>query len=318
MNGYLGLDTSNYTTSVAFCDADSGKIAQVKRLLPVKTGEMGLRQSDAVFHHVRQLPEVVEELRNTCDGDISAVAASDRPQQRDGSYMPCFLVGAGAARELGALLRIPVHFFTHQQGHVAAALYGADKLSWLQAPFLAFHVSGGTTDAILVQPDAQAVIRCEVVARSLDLKAGQLVDRVGGMLGLPFPAGPALEQLALQSENVQLRLRASMDGANCHLSGVENQCKTMLVSGAPPADVALFCLKSVEAALLAMTAVLQKQYGGLPLLYAGGVMSNSLLRQTLTAKTGGSFAPPAFSADNAAGIATLCRIREQMKGDFQP
>lgn len=311
MNGYLGLDTSNYTTSVAVCDASTGEIRQVKKLLPVKPGEMGLRQSDAVFHHVRQLPETVEALRREYGGDIAAVAASDRPQQRDGSYMPCFLVGAGAARELGALLRVPVHFFTHQQGHVAAALYGADKLSLRHAPFLAFHVSGGTTDAVYVRPDSDTVITCEVVAHSLDLKAGQLIDRVGGMLGLPFPAGPALEALALQSQNGSLHPRASMDGANCHLSGVENQCKNMLDTGCPPADIALFCLKSVEAALVAMTAALQKSYGEqLPLIYAGGVMSNTLLKNTLTATFGGCFAPPAFSADNAAGIAALCRIKE--------
>ncbi len=311
MNGYLGLDTSNYTTSAAYCDAVSGEIVQQKKLLPVKMGEMGLRQSDAVFHHVRQLPEVVEALRTQCDGEIVAVAASDRPQQKDGSYMPCFLVGAGAARELGALLRVPVHFFTHQQGHVAAALYGANALHLRQDPFLAFHVSGGTTDAILVRPDAYEIINCEVVARSLDLKAGQLIDRVGGMLGLPFPAGPALETLALTSDNAKLRARASMDGANCHLSGVENQCKTMLDKGCPPADIALFCLKSVEAALVAMTSALQTQYGELPLVYAGGVMSNTLLKASLTEHFGGIFAPPVFSADNAAGIAALCRIKER-------
>ncbi len=312
MNGYLGLDTSNYTTSVAFCQATTGEVQQVKRLLPVKEGEMGLRQSDAVFHHVRQLPEMIENLRALCDGDIVAVAASDRPQQRDGSYMPCFLVGAGAAREIGALLRVPVHFFTHQQGHVAAALYGADKLELLHEPFLAFHVSGGTTDAVLVQPDKDTVIRCEVVARSLDLKAGQLIDRVGGMLGLPFPAGPALETLAMQSKRTDFHPRISMDGANCHLSGVQNQCEKMLADGYPPSDVALFCLRSVQTAVLSMTAALQKVYGNLPLVYAGGVMSNQLLKTAVTNQTGGFFAPPAFSADNAAGIAVLCRISQNI------
>lgn len=309
MNGFLGLDTSNYTTSVAFC-LQTGEVLQEKHLLPVKTGEMGLRQSDAVFHHVRQLPEMTEKLFAHGALDVTAVAASDRPQQKDGSYMPCFLVGAGAARELGALLHIPVHFFTHQQGHVAAALYGADKLSLIHEPFLAFHVSGGTTDALLVRPDATCGIACEVVAHSLDLKAGQLIDRVGGMLGLPFPAGPALEKLALEAPQEKLP-KASMDGACCHLSGVQNQCETLLKKGASPAEVARFCLSSVEAALTAMTETLLTTYGDLPLLYAGGVMSNSLLREHLTARFGGNFAPPAFSADNAAGIAVLCRLREE-------
>lgn len=308
VSGYLGLDTSNYTTSAAYSGAD-GTVTQVKKLLPVKSGEMGLRQSDAVFHHVRQLPEMVEELCRKTDGSVLAVAASDRPQQRDGSYMPCFLVGAGTARELGAVLRVPVHFFTHQQGHVAAALYGADKLSLRHEPFLAFHVSGGTTDALYVKPDEKTVISCRVVARSLDLKAGQLIDRVGGMLGLSFPAGPALEELAKRSQ-ARFSVKPSMRDADCHLSGVENQCRSMLEKGCSAADIALFCLKSVEAALTAMTAALLKTYGNLPLIYAGGVMSNRLLRESLTANFGGSFAPPAFSADNAAGIATLCRIKE--------
>ncbi len=315
MNGFLGLDTSNYTTSAAFCEGTTGTVTQQKQLLPVKAGEVGLRQNDAVFHHVRQLPEMVEALRREMDGDLLAVAASDRPQERDGSYMPCFLVGAGLARELGALLRIPVHFFTHQQGHVAAALYGADKLSLRHAPFLAFHVSGGTTDAILVRPDRERVITCEVVASSLDLKAGQLIDRTGHILGLPFPAGPALEQLALKADASRLpRVRPSMDGANCHLSGVENQCRRMLQDGSSPEEIALFCLKSVQAALSGMTDALLKKHGPLPLVYAGGVMSNSLLRVALSDAFGGSFAPPALSADNAAGIATLCRIREEESG----
>ncbi len=311
MSVFLGLDTSNYTTSVAFADGEAGSICQKKQLLPVKAGELGLRQSDAVFHHVRQLPMLVEQLRSECDDEIQAVAASDRPSARDGSYMPCFLVGTGAARELGALLRIPVYFFTHQQGHVMAALYGASCLTLREKPFLAFHVSGGTTDAIYVKPDKEKVIACEVVASSLDLKAGQLIDRVGGMLGLPFPAGPALEALALQADTVPQKPHASMDGANCHLSGVQNQCETMLKNGVPAAQIARFCLKSVETALVKMTEQLLCTYGELPIVYAGGVMSNTLLKETLSSAFGGRFAPPQFSADNAAGIATLCRLMEQ-------
>mgnify|MGYP004661006945 CR=1 FL=1 len=160
MSRFLGLDTSNYTTSAAVWE--DGCIRQEKQLLPVKPGEMGLRQSDAVFHHTRQLPEVLERLLAACPGGFQAVAASDRPQQRDGSYMPCFLVGWGAARQLAAVLGVPLHRFTHQQGHVAAALYGAGALELLDKPFLAFHVSGGTTDALLVElkgavPSAQRV-----------------------------------------------------------------------------------------------------------------------------------------------------------------
>ncbi len=306
MSGFLGLDTSNYTTSAAYCAAD-GTVTQCKRLLPVKSGEMGLRQSDAVFHHTRQLPEMVEGLREVMAGGVRAVAASDRPQQTDGSYMPCFLVGVGAARQLGAVLGVPVRFFTHQQGHVMAALVGADCVSLRERPFLAFHVSGGTTDALLVEPDTQSILSCRVVGHSLDLKAGQLIDRVGGMLGLDFPAGPALERLALQAQTVYTP-RPVLRGGDCHLSGVENQCRDRLSRGEPPAEVARFCLDSVAAAIDGMTAALLAQYGDLPVVYAGGVMSNGILRERFTAAYGGHFAPPAYAADNAVGIASLCRI----------
>ena len=126
MSGFLGLDTSNYTTSASYWAAGASLPIQAKQLLPVKAGEMGLRQSDAVFHHTRQLPDVMERLREAMADGITAIAASDRPQQVDGSYMPCFTVGSGAARQLGAALGVPVYFFTHQQGHVMAALTGAD------------------------------------------------------------------------------------------------------------------------------------------------------------------------------------------------
>ena len=313
MSGYLGLDTSNYTTSAAYCAAD-GTLTQCKKLLPVKSGEMGLRQSDAVFHHTRQLPDMIEGLREVLTQGVRALAASDRPQQKDGSYMPCFLVGAGAARQLGAVLGVPVHFFTHQQGHVMAAAVGADVPQLIRQRFLTFHVSGGTTDALLVEPNQDSVISCRVVGHSLDLKAGQLIDRVGGMLGLDFPAGPALEQLALTAQG-EYRPRASLCGYDCHLSGVENQCRDRIERGDPPAEVARFCLDSVAAALDGMTGALLAEFGDLPLLYAGGVMSNSLLRARFSEKYGGYFAPPAYSADNAVGIACLCRVVEE--GDYR-
>ena len=147
MRRYLGLDTSNYTTSVAAVEAETGALWQVKQLLPVKEGELGLRQSDAVFHHTRQLPEMMERLTSEVGtlSDVTAIGVSERPSQEDGSYMPCFLSGVGAARQLATVLGVPLYRFTHQQGHVMAALYGADATALREQPFLAFHVSGGTT-----------------------------------------------------------------------------------------------------------------------------------------------------------------------------
>lgn len=308
---FLGIDTSNYTTSTALYCPQTGEIRQNKRLLPVKEGELGLRQSDAVFHHTRQLPEMLEGLLSGEDGTISAVGASERPCEAEGSYMPCFLAGLGTARSLAAVLHVPLYCFTHQQGHVAAAAFGAGCPGLLQTEFLAFHISGGTTDALLVRPDGRGGIHCTLAASSLDLKAGQLIDRVGKLLGLPFPAGPALEKLALAAPRPKVRPRPVLRGADCCLSGVENQCQRKMEAGVPAEEIARFCLESVLAAVAGMTEALKKDYPALPLLYAGGVMSNSFLREELTACFGGRFAPPSFSADNAAGIALLCSLRER-------
>lgn len=302
----LGLDTSNYTTSLALYRAADNTICQQKRLLPVKEGERGLRQSDALFHHTCQLPELMEAL---APREVTCVAVSDRPREAEGSYMPCFLAGVAAARQIATVLQVPLYTFTHQQGHVAAAVYGAACPALFQQRFLAFHVSGGTTDALLVEPHPETVITCRQVAGSLDLKAGQLIDRIGVAMGLSFPAGPALERLALAAGEVYSP-KPSMDGADCHLSGVENQCRARLEKGASCEEVARFCLDHVRVALEEMTARLLLEYGDLPVLYAGGVMSNSILKEALGARFGGLFAPPILSADNAAGIALLGAMKE--------
>lgn len=304
MSAFLGIDTSNYTTSAALFDSEANTIIQSKKLLPVKAGELGLRQSDAVFAHVKQLGDMVQNIFAEYGGKITAIGVSTRPRDIDGSYMPCFLVGEMAANCLGAALKVPVLPFAHQQGHVAAALYSAGRLDLFRERFIAFHLSGGTTEALLVEPSAERIIRCTKIGGSMDLKAGQAVDRVGVMLGLPFPAGKYLEELALKSDR-KFKIKPVMKGTECCLSGIENKCRKMLENGEKPEDIALFCLKSVEAALCGMTDAMLSEYGKLPLVYAGGVMSNCIIRNTIENKYGGIFAKPEFSSDNAAGIAVL-------------
>lgn len=304
MSAFLGIDTSNYTTSAALFDSEANTIIQSKKLLPVKAGELGLRQSDAVFAHVKQLGDMVQNIFAEYVGKITAIGVSTRPRDIDGSYMPCFLVGEMAANCLGAALKVPVLPFAHQQGHVAAALYSAGRLDLFRERFIAFHLSGGTTEALLVEPSAERIIRCTKIGGSMDLKAGQAVDRVGVMLGLSFPAGKYLEELALKSDR-KFKIKPVMKGTECCLSGIENKCRKMLENGEKPEDTALFCLKSVEAALCGMTDATLSEYGKLPLVYAGGVMSNCIIRNTIENKYGGIFAKPEFSSDNAAGIAVL-------------
>lgn len=306
MSYYLGIDTSNYTTSAALYCPESG-IIQRKKLLPVRSGACGLRQSDAVFHHTRQLPEMMESLLADFDGEICAVGVSSRPRDQEGSYMPCFTVGESAARILSAVLKVPLYRFSHQSGHIAAAAFSAGCTDLLNRTFLAFHVSGGTTEAVLVHPDPQrkSSFAARIVGKTLDLNAGQLIDRVGVMMGLDFPCGRALEQYALNSQ-ASVKVRATLKGCDCCLSGIENQCRRAYENGMSKEDTALLCLRYVEVTLDRMCEALQKEYGKLPVLFAGGVMSNGLIRKSLSQKYGAFFAEPAFSADNAAGVAFLC------------
>ena len=313
MDGYLGIDTSNYTTSTAIYCLNEGRVLQRKKLLPVPEGALGLRQSDAVFHHTVQLPMLLEELAGAFSGKICAVGVSSAPRDGKGSYMPCFLAGIATARAVAAFLKKPLYFFSHQRGHIAAALYSAQKLSYIDRPFYAFHVSGGTTEALFVSPDSDHVFQTTLLAHSLDLKAGQAVDRVGKMLGLPFPAGAELENLAQKSHR-RFQPKPTMKGADCCLSGVQNQCEKMLREGAPREEIARFCIDSICAALDAMAERLLRSHGAYPFVFAGGVMSNGIIRDRLLQKYDASFAEPSFSCDNAAGIAILTAIQRQREG----
>ncbi len=306
MSAFLGIDTSNYTTScAAYLENEA---VQEKMLLPVKPGECGLRQSDAVFHHTQQLPRVMERLVPRLNDKIEAIGVSARPRQEEGSYMPCFTVGMGCAKTLSLVLDVPLYEFSHQQGHVAAALYSAGRLDLLCAPFLAFHISGGTTEALYVTPDETELFRTRIAAKTLDLNAGQAIDRVGVMLGLPFPCGMELERLASACEE-KITVKTALRGCDCCLSGVENQCRNLLLQGASKEYIAAFCIESVRRTLFEMTVRLQKQYDNLPLLYAGGVMSNNIIRKSFEREFGALFAQPEFSSDNAAGIAVLTAVR---------
>lgn len=300
---YLGIDTSNYTTSCALYDSETGTVKHKKKLLPVKEGELGLRQSDAVFHHTVQLPELITELFNGFNEKISAVGVSVSPTCEKGSYMPCFLAGVNAATAVSAVCGVPLKRFSHQQGHIMAALYSAKKTELLGKRFLAFHVSGGTTQALLVDGELDA----KLIASSLDLKAGQAVDRVGVMLGYPFPAGKYVDALAQKSEK-KYKINIKLKDGNCCLSGVENKCRAMLDKGEKPEDICRYCLDYIMTALYEMALWAKEKYGDLPMIFSGGVMSNSIIKEEFTKRLHANFAEPEFSADNAAGTAILASL----------
>lgn len=304
MADFLGIDTSNYTTSVALYDSETNRIYQAKKLLPVKTGEAGLRQSDAVFHHTRQLPEMAEELFSAHPVEkLKAVSASVKPRNAEGSYMPCFLCGEGLGRSVSAMERIPFYRTSHQTGHILSALYSAERLPLIHEKFIAFHVSGGTTDCLLCEPDKEDIMRITEIGTSLDLKAGQLIDRVGLMMGLKFPCGIELEKLADNSER-NYKIKPVLKGSNCCLSGFENKCRKMLDDGETPENTAKYCLDAVAENIISMTGEAVKIHGDIPLVFAGGVMADKIIREKIISRFGkADFAEPEFSCDNATGVA---------------
>ena len=304
----LGIDTSNYTTSVALYDSNSGEVIQKKLLLPVKEGEKGLRQSDAVFHHTARLWPLAEELFSEVVGTVDAIGVSEKPRDVQGSYMPCFLVGVNAARCIGAATGKPVYGFSHQSGHIMAALYSAECMELINKKFIAFHVSGGTTEMLLVTPDSERAFNVEIIGETTDLNCGQAVDRVGVMLGLAFPCGKELEKLALASEK-SFNPKVSIKDGNCSLSGVENQCRKMFEQGESAEDISRYCLDFAGKTLEKMAEYAVEKYGELPMVFAGGVMSNSIIRKRIQSRFKAVFAKPEFSCDNAAGTALLAYLK---------
>lgn len=301
----LAFDTSNYTTS---CAAFGGSAAlNVSRLLDVQPGQLGLRQSDALFAHVKRLPELTKMLSGQLTEPVTAIAASTRPRAVEGSYMPCFLAGASFAESMANLLHVPFYAVSHQQGHIAAVLWSAGRMELLGRPFLSWHLSGGTTELLLVRPEAP-LFAAEIIGGTRDLAAGQLIDRTGRLLGLPFPSGKALDALSGEGSAPAFRVKA----ADCFfsLSGTQNQLERLKASGASDADVAHAALSSVCKAVHTATGQALRQFPGYPVVCSGGVSSNSMLRRTL-ADFGAVFGEPQYSTDNAMGVAVLGHLLEE-------
>ena len=297
----IGVDTSCYTTSLAVFDPAGRLLCEKRRLLPVEKGLSGLRQSEALFCHVKQLPELMEELAAEI-GPIApqAVCVSSRPRPVAGSYMPVFLAGLGLARSLAAAYGAPLYQTSHQEGHIAAALWSAG-LAW-QEPFLALHLSGGTGEILRVEPQP-AGYEIETVGDT-DLPPGQFVDRVGVALGLSFPAGPELEKLAEQATSTDFRLSGSVQGTHISFSGPESAAERAVAAGVEPASIAAAVLDNIAKSLAKAIVAAREQTGCQKVLLAGGVAANQRIRKKL-ASLGVDFAAPKYAGDNACGVALL-------------
>ena len=297
----IGIDTSNYTTSIACFDGAGGM--NISQLLPVKQGQLGLRQSDAVFAHTKSLPELSGRLFSHVQMDeVRAVGVSTRPRAVEGSYMPCFMVGYSHAKLLSDVLRVPLIEVSHQQGHVAASLWSACRLDLMDMPHLAWHLSGGTTELLLVEPEGKNVC-CTRIGGTSDISAGQLIDRTGVMLDLPFPAGKHLDALSKSAVSTEV-FKVRCTDMQFSLSGVQNKVEQFHAKKHDPAETAGYALRCVIQAVFAATEQALCAYPGLPVVFSGGVASNSMLRERMQPFKP-VFSEPQYSTDNAMGVAVL-------------
>ena len=303
----LGIDTSNYTTSVALFDGKNHRM--VRKILDVKEGMRGIRQSDGVFIHNKELPLMIKEIIN---GDkIDAVGVSVTPRNVKGSYMPVFTVGSGYAKAISSVLDVNCHEFSHQDGHIMAGIYSLGSYELLNEPFISVHLSGGTTEILESKYNGYNFDN-EIIGGTLDISAGQLIDRVGVKMGLKFPCGKELEKLAL-STNETIPLPISVKGAYVNISGTETKLQTITeVSNAVIARSVFFYIAQI---LIKTIRTAREQTGIKRIMIAGGVASNSIIREKLTDEFADNiyFASKELSSDNAVGIAVLAYKAEEKK-----
>ena len=301
----LGIDTSNYTTSAALLSLDGELIANIKYPLKVNEGERGLRQSDAVFLHTKNIPCAMRDIAShLIESAPIAIGVSERPRNIDGSYMPCFLSGVAAAESISAAANIPIYKFSHQCGHIMAALYSSKREDLLEKEFCAFHISGGTTEMLKVHPRGSAFF-AELIGGSADLNAGQVIDRIGVKMGIAFPCGAEMEKSALSFTGTIPSKKPSVKGLEFTLWGLENMALNLYEKTNDPALVSAFVFDYVANSISSIVNKYQETDKNAAFVFAGGVMSNSIIKAKLKSICDASFAEPALSADNAVGIAAL-------------
>lgn len=369
---YLGIDTSCYTTSVAIMDEAGALLGEARQILSVRPGRCGLQQSEMVFQHTRNLPRLMEEAMGQVIGcvktgagsvanglaiadeastagasglaglavaghELAAIGVSGYPRPLEGSYMPAFLAGLSVARSVAAVTGAQVEVISHQENHLEAGLWSAGGPDVDR--FLLLHASGGTTDVLLAERQQNGRYRITEVGGSMDLHAGQFVDRIGVALGLQFPTGPALEALAekalartaevsacVSEQSVasvseadagaalMVELPVSVRKLQVSLSGPCTAALRKLEAGAEPAALAL----GVEHALAETFArVLRngaQEYRVRDVLLVGGVGSNNYIRQHVERKLAKLRYPVRlwvpegrYSCDNATGCAAFAR-----------
>lgn len=300
----LGIDTSNYKTSLALTGGDE-IICDIRSFLTVRPGEKGLRQSEALFQHVKNLPVLMKEMREIYDGPIDGIACSDRPRPVDGSYMPCFLAGLELGKSLAAAMKIPVVTFSHQEGHIEAVRRGTPVSDGEE--FLACHFSGGTTELLRVK--TASAYDPEVVGGTRDIALGQVLDRAGVAMGYDFPCGEEMDRYALETGVTTHVLTAiKVRNGEINLSGIDTQIKKFIPELGRSLTGEIF-MKLAEA-VSAMIVQACDRTSIRRVIMSGGVASSRFIRRETAEKLAENnievyFDERGLSSDNAVGIAYL-------------
>ena len=311
---YLGIDTSNYTTSLAVIDDSDKIIADLRKVLKVDKGKKGLRQQEAVFQHINNLPILIEEMAKLVDvSKIDTVSSSSRPRNLTDSYMPVFLVGRGQAIIISELLKAEFKEYSHQEGHIAAGIMNNELKA--QKSFLSLHISGGTTELLLVNNESKK-LEVKIIGGTLDISVGQLIDRIGVELGLPFSCGKHMNSIAIKGKNLDIGIPINLkDRTWFNLSGMENYFRNLLKSNLYKVEDILYTLfYTISTFIYKVIINSSREYSLNTVLITGGVSSNSIIRNILTDKLIKLGIKPYFPeenlcTDNSVGIAYLAKER---------
>ncbi len=307
----LSFDTSNYTTSACVFDTCDGVIWENRIMLEVKDGSLGLRQNDAVFLHTKNLNSLFDDIPKF---DYDYICASKCPSERENSYMPCFLVGVSFATSISNLLGKPLYLCSHQKNHICAAAYSANKTDLLNRKFIAYHISGGTTDVCLCTPSSDGVFIVEKIGGTADISCGQFIDRAGGMLGLKFPCGKSIESIADTLLSGKIKIKNNSGFYN--FSGFQNKVQKMKEEGIPDKIIATFILDVVYTFVIDSIQYFRKIHGNLPILMSGGVMSNKIISSSVCRQFNDAyFSLPYYSLDHSLGTAFLCAYERGLLND---
>lgn len=310
---FLGIDTSAYKTSVAVVDSDGKLVCDYRKLLVVKKGSRGLRQQEAVFQHVNNLPVLFECVSKEINPSvIKSIVSSTRPRNIEGSYMPVFNVSKNQGIILSSMLNTRWYDCSHQEGHLASAILGINELK--NNDFLFYHISGGTTELLKVHRENGYVFDIEIIGGTKDISCGQLIDRIGVKMDLEFPSGEHVETLSKNGQVIKGKLPVNVKDTWVNYSGAETFLFKLLDGDISKGDVAKSVLHIVAMSLSKTIANGAKKHKLKDVIISGGVASNRYIRSIIIDEIGENlnihFPPIEYCSDSAIGNAYIGYLRD--------